>query len=157
MKNKLSKRMGLISAFVIFFGVFNILSFLIYAANNLGIGNVSPKVMWEDDILAFQIFLFAGRAIFGVAINVLAIIFMLSSIRLMQSGLFFSKRNAAMLWWAAPLSFLYSFCAGNMNNVYGMRNIFLTADSVFVLLLILGFAMIYNAGLRLSEENSLTI
>jgi len=95
--------------------------------------------------------------LFGITTNVFAILFMLRSIKLMRCGEFFSKRNAIILWWAAPVYFLYHFFADNMPNIYGLSNIEINSDYIFVSLLLVGFAMIYSTGVRLSEENRLTV
>ena len=83
---------------------------------------------------------------------------MLNSIKLMKCGEFFSKRNANIIWWSAPIYFLYSFCTDNIPIVYGgFRNAVINSDSLFIPLLLIGIAMIYSPGVRLSEENRLTV
>ena len=153
--------MTVITVLVIFFGVINILLVLVQGEQTVGGIWTEPDVAfakWDERILGFQIFLLAGRTVSGIATNVFAMMFMLNSIKLMKCGEFFSKRNAAILWWAAPVYFLYSFCSDNMPLVYGEDNFtVLNTDSIFIPLLLIGIAMIYSTGVRLSEENRLTV
>ena len=157
MKTNLSKRMTVITVLVILFGVLNIALLLLQGEAAVGIWTDTKLAKWDESILGFQVSLLAGRTVFGIATNVFAMLFMLHSIKLMKCGEFFSKRNAAILWWAAPVYFLYSFCSDNMPVVYGLHNAVINSDSIFIPLLLIGIAMIYSTGVRLSEENRLTV
>ena len=161
MKINLSKRMTVVTGLVIFFGVVNILLLLVQGEKTVGgiwTEHEDAFAKWDESILGFQIILFVGRMVFGIVINVFAMLFMLHSIKLMRCGEFFSKRNAIILWWAAPVYFLYSFCSDNMPLVYGADiPAVLNPDSILVPLLLIGIAMIYSTGVRLSEENRLTV
>ena len=162
MRTNLSKRMSVVTGFVIFFGVVNIALLLFQAEAAIGGIWTEPEMAlakWDESILGYQILLLFGRTLLGIVTNVLAMLFMLQSIKLMKCGEFFSKRNANIIWWSAPIYFLYSFCSDNMPIVYGLRlrNIVINSDSLFIPLLLIGIAMIYSTGVRLSEENSLTV
>ena len=162
MKTNLSKRMSVVTSFVIFFGVVNIALLLFQAEAAVGGIWTEPEMAlakWNESILEYQIILLSGRTLLGIVTNVLAMLFMLQSIKLMKCGEFFSKRNANIIWWSAPIYFLYSFCSDNMPIVYGLRlrNIVINSDSLFIPLLLIGIAMIYSTGVRLSEENRLTV
>ena len=160
MKTNLSKRMSVVTGFVIFFGVVNVGLLLVQAEAAVGGIWTEPEVAlakWNESILGYQILLLSGRTLLGIVTNVLAMLFMLHSIKLMKCGEFFSKRNANIIWWSAPIYFLYSFCSDNMPIVYGLRNIVINSDSLFIPLLLIGIAMIYSTGVRLSEENRLTV
>ena len=160
MKTSLSKRMSVVASFVIFFGVVNIALLLFQAEAAVGGIWTEPEMAlakWNESILEYQIILLSGRTLLGIVTNVLAMLFMLQSIKLMKCGEFFSKRNANIIWWSAPIYFLYSFCSDNMPIVYGVRNAVINSDSLFIPLLLIGIAMIYSTGVRLSEENRLTV
>ena len=162
MKTNLSKRMSVVTGFVIFFGVVNVGLLLVQAEAAVGGIWTEPEVAlakWNESILGYQVLLLSGRTLFGIVTNVLAMLFMLHSIKLMKCGEFFSKRNATIIWCAAPVYFLYSLCSDNMPIVYGLRlrNIVINPDSLFIPLLLIGIAMIYSTGVRLSEENRLTV
>ena len=159
MENKLSKRMGLISAFVIFFGVLNMIALLLRTESAIGIWGIweTDSARWDGEHHALKIFILSAYALAGLALNVLAMMFMLRSVTLMKSGLFFSKANVVVLRWSVLAYFVYDLCADNYNILYGMSKFIVQSDTIFLTCVLLGFAMIYNAGLRLSEENKLTI
>lgn len=160
MKTNLSKRMTVITVLVILFGVMNVALLLVQAEATVGGIWTEPEVAlakWNESILGYQILLLSGRTLFGIIMNVSAMIFMLHSIKLMKCGEFFSRCNATIIWCAAPVYFLYSFCTDNMPIVYGVRNAVINSDSIFIPLLLIGVAMIYSTGVRLSEENRLTV
>ena len=152
--------MSVVIGFVIFFGVVNIAGLLVHAEAAVGGIWTEPEMAlakWDERILGFQILLLFGCTLLGIVTNVLAMLFMLHSIKLMKCGEFFSKRNANIIWWSAPIYFLYSLCSDNMPIVYGVRNAVINSDSLFIPLLLIGIAMIYSTGVRLSEENRLTV
>ena len=152
--------MSVVTGFVIFFGVVNIALLLFQAEAAIGGIWTEPEMAlakWDESILGYQILLLFGRTLLGIVTNVLAMLFMLHSIKLMRCGEFFSKRNANIIWWSAPIYLLYSFCSDNMPIVYGVRNAVINSDSLFIPLLLIGIAMIYSTGVRLSEENRLTV
>ena len=152
--------MSVVTGFVIFLGVVNIALLLFQAEAAIGGIWTEPEMAlakWNKSILGYQILLLFGRTLLGIVTNVLAMLFMLQSIKLMKCGEFFSKRNANIIWWSAPIYFLYSFCSDNMPIVYGVRNAVINSDSLFIPLLLIGIAMIYSTGVRLSEENRLTV
>lgn len=160
MKTNLSKRMTVITVFVILFGVVNVALLLLQAEAAIGGIWTEPEMKlakWDESIQGYQVLLLSGRTLFGIITNVLAMLFMLNSIKLMKWGEFFSKRNANVLWCSAPIYFFYSFCSDNMPIVYGLRNAVINSDSIFIPLLLIGIAMIYSTGVRLSEENRLTV
>ena len=160
METNLSKRMSVIAGLVIFFGVLNILLLLFQAEAAVGGIWTEPEealAKWNESIFGVQVLLLSSRTVFGTITNVLAMLFMLNSIKLMKCGEFFSKCNANIIWWSAPIYFLYSFCSDNMPIVYGVRNAVINSDSIFIPLLLIGIAMIYSTGVRLSEENRLTV
>ena len=152
--------MSVVTGFVIFFGVVNIAWLLVHAEAAVGGIWTDPEMAlakWDERILGFQILLLFGCTLLGIVTNVLAMLFMLHSIKQMKCGEFFSKRNANIIWWSAPIYFLYSICSDNMPIVYGVRNAVINSDSLFIPLLLIGIAMIYSTGVRLSEENRLTV
>lgn len=157
MKTNVQKLMRVIALLVILFGVFNMVIMLLQAEAAIGVWSEERLAKWDESILWFQIALLAGRVFFGLVLNVLAMMFMLHSIKLMRCGEFFSKRNVVVLWCSVPAYFIFSFCTGNMSIVYGIRFVNVNSDTFFVSLLLIGVALIYSTGVRLSEENRLTV
>ena len=161
METNFSKRMSVVTVLAIFFGVLNVALLLFQAEAAIGGIWTEPEMKlakWDESILGYQVLLLSGRTIFGIITNVLAMVFMFNSIKLIKCGEFFSKCNANIIWSSAPIYFLYSFCSDNMPIVYGLHNaVVINSDSLFIPLLLIGIAIIYSAGVRLSEENRLTV
>ena len=156
MKTNLSKRMSVIAGLVIFFGVLNVLLLLAKAENAVGIWS-DPLGRWDEEWYAWKVLILIGYVVFGLAINVFTMIFMVKSIKLIKCGEFFSKRNANILWWSAPICFISSLCANNFPIIYGAPLFMIYPSTFFIPLLLIGIAIIYSAGVRLSEENRLTV
>ena len=156
MRANLSKRMSVVTGFVIFFGVLNILLLLAKAENAVGIWS-NPLGKWNEEWYAWKVLILAGYVIFGLIKNILTMVFMLNSIKLIKCGEFFSKRNANIIWWSAPVYFLSGLCANNFPIIYGTPLFMVYPNTFFTPLLLIGVAIIYSAGVRLSEENRLTV
>ena len=156
MKTNLSKRLSVVTGFVIFFGVLNILLLLAKAENAVGIWS-NPLGKWNEEWYAWIVLILAGYVIFGLIKNILTMVFMLNSIKLIKCGEFFSKRNANIIWWSAPVYFLSGLCANNFPIIYGFQRFLIYPNTFFTPLLLIGVAIIYSAGVRLSEENRLTV
>ena len=156
MKTNLSKRMSVITGFVIFFGVLNILLLLVKAENAVGIWS-NPLGKWDEEWYAWKVVVLIGYVIFGLIANILTMVFMVNSIKSIKCGEFFSKCNANIIWWSAPIYFLSSLCANNFAIIYGIRYFMIYPNTFFTPLLLIGVAIIYSAGVRLSEENRLTV
>lgn len=156
METKLSKRMSVVTGLVIFFGVLNILLTLAKAENAVGIWS-DPLGKWNEEWYAWKVLILIGYVVFGLTINVLTMVFMVNSIKLIKCGEFFSKRNANIIWWSAPVYFLSGLCANNFPIIYGAPLFMVYPNTFFTPLLLIGVAIIYSAGVRLSEENRLTV
>ena len=156
METKLSKRMSVVTGLVIFFGVLKILLLLAKAENAVGIWS-NPLGKWDEEWYAWKVLILAGYVIFGLIVNILTMVFMLNSIKLIKCGEFFSKRNANIIWWSAPVYFLSGLCANNFPIIYGVGYFMIYPNTFFTPLLLICVAIIYSAGVRLSEENRLTV
>ncbi len=156
MKTKLSKRMSVVTGLVIFFGVLNILLTLAKAENAVGIWS-DPLGKWNEEWYAWKVLILAGYVIFGLIVNILTMVFMLNSIKLIKCGEFFSKRNANIIWWSAPVYFLSGLCANSFPIIYGAPLFMVYPNTFFTPLLLIGVAIIYSVGVRLSEENRFTV
>ena len=156
METKLSKRMSVVTGLVIFFGVLNILLTLAKAENAVGIWS-DPLGKWNEEWYAWKVLILAGYVIFGLIVNILTMVFMLNSIKSIKCGEFFSKCNANILWWSAPICFISELCADNFPIIYGAGYFMIYPNTFFTPLLLIGIAIIYSVGVRLSEENRLTV
>ena len=118
---------------------------------------VAQPAVWIEDIKVLQgaiaIFRFLGAlTIFGLIIT-----FLFNSIKALNDGILFPKRNVAILFATAAVSFVFLFCNSNMHIVLGTRQIQLEFTEILVPVIISAFAIIYKVAVRVSEENSLTI
>ena len=156
METKLSKRMSVITGLVIFFGVLKVLLLLAKAENAVGIWS-NPLGKWNEEWYAWKVLILVGYVIFGLIINVLTMVFMVNSIKSIKCGEFFSKCNANILWWSAPIYFLSGLCVNNFPIIYGAPLFMIYPDTFCTPLLLIGVAIIYSAGVRLSEENRFTV
>ena len=143
--------MTVTTVLVILFGVLNILLVLVESQTYIKHGR------WDEEWYVWKVLILGGSSLFGLIINVLPMLFMLSSIKTTKNGEFFSKRNARILWLAVPICFLYNLCRANLPVVLSFPRFVIYPNTFFVPLLLIGFAMIYSTGVRLSEENRLTV
>ncbi len=150
--------MSVVTGFVIFFGVLNILLLLAKAENAIGIWS-NPLGRWDEEWYAWKVVILIGYVVFGLIENILTMTVMVNSIRLIKCGEFFSKCNANIIWWSVPVCFLSGLCANNFHIIYGLSTpyVMIYPNTFFTPLLLIGIAIIYSAGVRLSEENRLTV
>ena len=118
---------------------------------------VAQPAVWIDGIKYFQgaiaIFRFLGAAtIFGCIIA-----FLINSIKALNDGLLFPKKNVAILFATAAASFVFLFCDTNMSLVFGERMIQLGFVEILVPVIISAFAIIYDVAVKVSKENRLTV
>ena len=79
-----------------------------------GAAENGSKIVWRDNVLGWQYFIFYGRLLFGIAFDALLLLFMIKSILVLKSGAFFLKSNTYILISAAVCNLLYNFCNENI-------------------------------------------
>ena len=123
-----------------------------------GAAENGSKIVWSDDVLGWQYFIFYGRLLFGIAFDALLLLFMIKSILALKSGTFFLKSNTYILVSAAVCNLFYNFCNENIGILVHPSSYRHITDSMLLTPLILfAFALIYGLAVRISEENRLTI
>ena len=130
------------------------------AAQTLGffIGNsIQKEAVWIPNFEILQGTIAILRFLAGVTLIVTLIIFMLNSIKGLNNGTLFPRKNISILFCAAASSFLFLFCNSNVNLILGESVIHLDFGEIFAPALICTFAIIYRIAVQVSEENSLTI
>ena len=159
MKTNLSKRMRLVTSLTIFFGVLNMFAVIVQATRVVGLWSEPPLAKWNDDILGLQVAIFAGTLAYGIVMNLLIMLFMHNSIKLIRNGEFFSKRNAKILWWTAPTYLIGSFCDYNAYIICQSNadSILIYPNSFLIPTFLIGISIVYSIGVILSEENRLTV
>ena len=123
-----------------------------------GAAENGSKIVWRDDVLGWQYFIFYGRLLFGIAFDALLLLFMIKSILALKSGAFFLKSNTYILISAAVCNLFYNFCNENIGIlVYPMSYRNITDSMLLTPLILFAFSLIYGLAVRVSEENRLTI
>ena len=73
-----------------------------------GAAENGSKIVWRDNVLGWQYFIFYGRLLFGIAFDALLLLFMIKSILVLKSGAFFLKSNTYILISAAVCNLFYN-------------------------------------------------
>ena len=141
-------------------GALGLISVIGLAAQTMGFFwgfPISQKAVWIDDMEYLQ----AGIAIFrllgGTTLFISLIVFMFNSIKALNNGILFPRKNIFWLFCAAATSFIFLFCETNVLLVLGEQQICLDFEEILVPAIISTFALIYRVAVQVSEENSLTI
>ena len=119
-------------------------------------GRPYPAV-WIDGLEVFQGSIAIFRLLGGIALFGLLIAFMLNSIKGLNNGVLFPRKNISTLFCTAAASFVFLFCNTNIDLVLGERVLKLDIQEILVPTIICAFAIMYKAAVKVSEENSLTI
>ena len=119
-------------------------------------GRPQPAV-WIDGLEVFQGSIAIFRLLGGIALFGLLIAFLLNSIKGLNSGVLFPRKNISTLFCTAAASFVFLFCNTNIDLVLGERVLKLDIQEILVPTIICAFAIMYKAAVKVSEENSLTI
>ena len=115
------------------------------------------QVEWVDGIRLLQAFVVIFKFVGGVAFFTCLSLFIINSIKALNDGTLFPKKNVRLLFVCAASVFVSLFCTSNMHLVNGTREIHLDFPEIFVPAVICIFAIIYRVAVQVSEENSLTI
>ena len=118
---------------------------------------VAQRVVWIDGIELFQGSIAIFRWLGGIALFGLLIAFMLNSIKGLNNGVLFPRKNISILFCAAAISFVFFFCNTNIGMVLGERVFKIDITEILVPAIICTFAIMYKVAVNVSEENSLTI
>lgn len=122
-----------------------------------GAAENGSKIVWRDNVLGWQYFIFYGRLLFGIAFDALLLLFMIKSILALKSGAFFLKSNTYILISAAVCNLLYNFCNENIRILIYDTYKNITDAMLLTPLILFAFSLIYGLAVRVSEENRLTI
>jgi len=121
-------------------------------------GSPNPEqVEWTYGIKYLQVFVVIFKFAGGVAFFTFLSLFINNSIKALNDGTLFPKKNVRILFGCAASAFVSLFCSSNMHLLNGTREIHLNFPELFVPAAICIFAIIYRIAVQVSEENSLTI
>ena len=117
-----------------------------------------PQVaVWIDGMEVFQGSIAICRLLGGIALFSLLIAFLVNSIKGLNSGVLFPRKNISILFCAAAASFIFLFSNTNIDLVLGRRVFQIDITEIIVPAIICTFAIMYKVAVKVSEENSLTI
>ena len=119
-------------------------------------GRPYPAV-WIDGLEVFQGSIAIFRLLGVIVLTGLLIAFLLNSIKGLNSGVLFPRKNISILFCAAAASFVFLFCNTNIDLVLGKQVFKLDIQEIIVPTIICAFAIMYKVACKVSEENSLTI
>ena len=113
--------------------------------------------LWIDGLEVFQGSIAIFRLLGGIALFGLLIAFLLNSIKGLNNGVLFPRKNISILFCIAAASFVFLFCNTNIDLVLGKRVFQLGIQEILVPTIICAFAIMYKVACKVSEENNLTI
>ena len=155
MKQNSTKSLKWLAGVAVFFSLFATARMTVQTVGFF-YGRPYPAV-WIDCLEVFQGSIAIFRLLGGIALFGLLIAFMLNSIKGLNNGVLFPRKNISTLFCTAAASFVFLFCNTNIDLVLGKRVLQLDIQEILVPTIICAFAIMYKAAVKVSEENSLTI
>ena len=140
--------------------VFGLISLILLTVQTLGLFFNIPqtaKAVWIDGVKGLQLGLVIFRYIGGVALFAFIFIFMIDSLKAMNNGVLFLRKNVCTLFCSAAAAFVFFFCHTNFPLIMGVRIFQIGLEEIIVPAIICTFAILYRKAVQISEENSLTI
>ena len=119
---------------------------------------VQKAVVWNQDKLAWQYFIIAGRLIASALLYIICWIFLVRTNRSMNSGEIFPKSNISLIRWTALVTALATFVHSNYDDVLqgGTKSV-LDSNTILVPLVVLLFAGLYKMAYLTAKDSSLAI
>ena len=155
MKQNSTKSLKWLAGVAVFFSLFATARMTVQTVGFF-YGRPYPAV-WIDGLEVFQGSIAIFRLLGGIALFGLLIAFMLNSIKGLNNGVLFPRKNISTLFCTAAASFVFLFCNTNIDLVLGERVLKLDIQAILVPTIFCAFAIMYKAAVMVSEENSLTI
>ena len=155
MKQNSTKSLKWLAGVAVFFSLFATARMTVQTVGFF-YGSPYPAV-WIDDLEVIQGSIAIFRLLGGIALFGLLIAFLLNSIKGLNNGVLFPRKNISTLFCTAAASFVFLFCNTNIDLVLGKRVLQLDIQEILVPTIICAFAIMYKAAVKVSEENSLTI
>ena len=155
MKNSTQRNIKWLSIAILVIATLNIVFIYSVTINRLWI---EKAVVWNQDKLAWQTFIIAGRFIGATLLYVFCVIFLVRTNRSLKNGVVFPKSNIALIRWTALVAALLTFVRSNYDDVLqGGTNSVLDGNTLFVPLVILLFAGLYKMAYLTAKDSSLAI
>ena len=155
MKNSTQRNIKWLSIAILVIATLNIVFIYSVTINQLWI---EKAVVWNQDKLAWQTFIIAGRFIGATLLYVFCVIFLVRTNRSLKNGVVFPKSNIALIRWTALVAALLTFVRSNYDDVLqGGTDSVLDGNTLFVPLVILLFAGLYKMAYLTAKDSSLAI
>ena len=155
MKQNSTKSLKWLAGVAVFFSLFATARMTVQTVGFF-YGRPYPAV-WIDGLEVFQGSIAIFRLLGGIALFGLLIAFLLNSIKGLNNGVLFPRKNISILFCIAAASFVFLFCNSNIDLVLCKRVFQLDIQEILVPTVICAFAIKYKVACKVSEENSLTI
>ena len=155
MNNSTQKHIKWLSVAIL---VFATLYFVFIYAKTVSQLWIQETVIWNQDKLAWQIFIIAGRFIATALLYVFCWVFLLRTNRSLKNGEIFPKSNVSLLRWTALVTALATFVHANYDDVIsGCQMSILDGNTFFYPLVVLFFAGLYKIAYLTAKDSSLAI
>ena len=119
---------------------------------------IQKTIVWNQDKLAWQIFIIAGRLIVTALLYVFCWIFLVRTNRSLKNGEIFPRSNVSLLRWTALVVALATFVQANYDDVIsGCQMSILDGNTLFYPLVVLFFAGLYKIAYLTAKDSSLAI
>ena len=119
---------------------------------------IQKAVVWNQDKLAWQIFIIAGRFIGAALLYIFCWIFLVRTNRSLQNRVIFPKSNIALIRWTALVAALVLFVHSNYDDVIqGAHSSVLDGNVLFFPLIVLLFAGLYKMAYLTAKDSNLAI
>ena len=119
---------------------------------------IHKTIVWNQDKLAWQYFIIAGRFIASILLYVFCLIFLIRTNRSLKNGEIFPKSNIALIRWTALVTALATFVHSNYDDVLqGGTNSILDGNTIFYPLIVLFFAGLYKMAYLAAKDSNLAI
>ena len=155
MKNSTQRSIKWLSIAILFFATVYVAFIYGSTINQLWI---RKDVVWNQDKLAWQTFIIAGRFIAPTLLYAFCWIFLVRTNRALKNGEIFPKSNISLIRWTALVTALATFVHSNYDDVVsGCQASVLDGNTVFYPLIVLFFAGLYKMAYLTAKDSSLAI
>ena len=158
MKNRTQKNIKWLSIAILFLATVSVAFVYFQMINQLWLNHPDNHIVWNQDKLAWQIFIIAGRFIGITLLYVFLWIFLVRTNRSLNNGVIFPKSNIALIRWSALVTMLVTFVRSNYADVMqGGTHSVLDSNTIFIPLAVLLFAGLYKIAYLTAKDSSLAI
>lgn len=158
MKNRTQQSIKWLSVAILVFATLSVAFIYFQMVNQLWLNHPDNHIVWNQDKLAWQIFIIAGRFIGVTLLYSFLWIFLVRTNRSLNNGVIFPKSNIALIRWTALVAVLVTFVRSNYADVLeGGMNSVLDSNTIFIPLFVLLFAGLYKMAYLAAKDSSLAI